>query len=267
MGLALTFDVYQPDEPNGAGVLYMNSGGYVSPYCDFHTEFGENYRLLADIEMEEADPYCREFGPRVLVDDGFTVFVVRHGSSPRFLVPDAVSDVRRAVRFIRDAASDYGVDPGKLGLWGGSAGGHLSLLLGSSIEIRNSDPSEDFELVEGRIAAVVAFFPVSDYEAYIEAIPEVVDWFPAMDFPAEQRRELSPVDFASADDPPTLIIHGDQDAVVPIVQGELMLHALQDAGVESELIVIEGAEHGFTGPDADFAQAESLSWFRRHLVP
>ena len=111
-GLAMTYDVYTPEtDANRAGVLFMVSGGWYSQWAP-----PENAKGL--------------FKP--LTDKGFTVFAVRHGSSPQFGIPDAVADVRRAVRYIRLNADKYHVDPNRLGVFGMSAGGHLSLVLGTA---------------------------------------------------------------------------------------------------------------------------------------
>ena len=268
-GMALTFDVYHPAEPNGAGVIIVNSGGYVSPVVTFHTEEDGQYRLLDDSELRPL-----QFSARLLVENGFTVFNLRHGSSPKFVLPEIVADVRRAVRVIRDVAPDYGVNPERLGLWGGSAGGHLSLLLGAAPEIGPQDAMDGNTPIEARVAAVFAYYPASDLEAgrvegarfTSEALgQELLAVYPAMDYPLEQDRELSPVHYATADDPPTLIIHGDQDPLVLLSQGQLMYNALLEAGATSELIVVEGAGHGFGGEDVDLALAQSLSWFQRYL--
>jgi fermentation-respiration switch protein FrsA (DUF1100 family) len=263
LGMALTFDVYQPEVPNGSGVVLMNSGRYKSPRCIFHTGEDETLRLLTDAELDVADPICRELGPRTLVDDGFTVFNVRHSSAPRFVLPEVVSDVRRAVRFIRSTASDYGVDPNRLGLWGASAGGHLSLLLGTASEIGNSGTDDPLELSDGSVAAIVAYFPPT---RFCQMPAENRARNPALDVPLDQLEELSPLHYATADDPPTLILHGDQDLGVPLEHGSQMYEALVSVGVESEFIVVEGAGHGFFGEDADFALAKTLDWFRRQLL-
>src|SRR4029078_1101742 len=81
---------------------------------------------------------------KFLLDKGFTVVVVRHGSSPKYFVPDAVSDVRRAVRYVRYHAKKWGVDPNRLGVHGGSAGGHLSLMLGMASDNGDSKEEEPF---------------------------------------------------------------------------------------------------------------------------
>lgn len=264
-GLAMTFDVYQPQERNGAAVIFINSGGWQSPAFDFDAPTSDGNRFLTDSEIDQADSIHREFSPRLLLESGFTVFNVRHGSSPRFEMPEIVADLRRAVRFILYRASEYGVDPERIGLWGGSAGGHLALLLGTTSEIGNVDASDDFELMPGRVAAVVVYFPVTDIQRLVRDRPVLVDWMPALDLGPEQYRGLSPIHFASPDDPPTLIIHGDQDTLIPIVEGESMHQALLASGVRSEFKVIVGAEHGFKGEDADLALAETVSWFQEHL--
>lgn len=102
--------------------------------------------------------------------------------------------------------------------------------------------------------------------AFLGASAETVVRFPALDVPSEELRAVSSVHFASPDDPPTLIIHGDQDELVPITMGQSMYSALQDAGVTSEFITVVGAGHGFRGQDADSALAASVAWFEQHLV-
>src|SRR5262249_55220286 len=108
-GLALTLDVFTPETPNGAGVVVFVSAEYRSG------------RGLLD-----------RFGPAIVprVGRGYTVFAVVHGSQPRYTVPDIVEDAHRAVRFVRHSARRYGVDPERLGAGGGSAGGHLALMVG-----------------------------------------------------------------------------------------------------------------------------------------
>jgi acetyl esterase/lipase len=96
--MALTFDVFKPANPNGAGVLYMVSGGWVSRWS--HPQQSQ-----------------ARYAP--FLEAGFTVFAVRHGSSPRYNVAEAVDDVKRANRYIRAYAGRWGVDPDRLGVTGG----------------------------------------------------------------------------------------------------------------------------------------------------
>ena len=245
-GMALTFDVLRPVDPNGAGVLRMESGGYRSRWRP------------TDVSVERY---------RALLDHGFTVFTVRHGSSPKFVVPEIVSDVRRAVRFIRLHARDFGIDPSRLGVWGGSAGGHLSLVIGTASD--DGDPSaEDPALrMNNRVAAVVAYYPPVDLRQWVRVTdPDNVNERSPVNFGPADAPAFSPILHVTPDDPPTLLIHGDQDEVVSVSHGQLMYEALQEHGVESELIIIEGAGHGFRGTDAARASAAMVEWFSTHLA-
>ncbi len=237
-GMALTFDVLRPAEPNGAGVLVIVSGGFFSGWQP------------TEISVERSREY---------LDHGFTVFIVRHGSNPKFVVPEIVSDVRRAVRFIRLHARDFGVDPDRLGVRGGSAGGLLSLVIGTTSDA--GDPSaEDLVLrMSDRVAAVVAYYPASDLRELVN------EDYPALNFDPAEAPAFSPILHATPDDPPTLLIHGDQDDVLDVSHSRLMYEALQEHGVESKLIIIEGAGHGFRGTDAARASAAMVEWFSTHL--
>ena len=282
-GMALTLDVYRPAQPNGAGVLLMNSGGYFSPVVAFHTEEDGRYRMRSNSELrgegasrEEgiergADP--RQFSPLPLLESGITVFNVRHGDGRKFLLPEIVEDVRTAIRFVRETAPDYGVSPERLGIWGGSSGGNLSLILGVTAEIAPG-AADGTTQSEAPVAAVVAYYPPGDIETLRLTAArfaeetfglDLLSFSPALGYSEERDAEFSPVHHATADDPPILIIHGDQDPVVPLTQGQRMHDALREAGAVSELIVIEGAVHGFLGDDADFALAQAVAWFQRHL--
>lgn len=242
-GMALTFDVFRPLEgANGAGVLYMVSGGWVSSWTP----------------PEQA---AARF--RFLLDRGFTVFSVRHGSSPRYFVPDATSDVKRATRYINLHAAEYGVDAERLGAWGGSAGGHLSLMLGLTADSGRVDASDPVERTPSRIAAVVAFYPPTDLRRW--AGPSTR--FPALDFDPALEETVSPILYVHGAAPPTLLIHGDSDTLVNVSHSTNLLQAFTTAGVTTELIVLEGAGHGFQGADRARAEEELVEWFTAHLAP
>jgi acetyl esterase/lipase len=242
MGMALTYDVVAPSVPNGAGVLFMVSGGWISRWSD----------------PEQAVERSAAFS--ALLERGFTLYLVRHGSSPIFKVPDAVADVRQALRHIRAHARERSVDPDRLGVFGGSAGGHLSLMLGAATESAyEGSPAMGDE----RPAAVVAYFPPVDLQGLVG--PN--DRFPALDFDAALADEVSPLLFVSKDDPPILLIHGDQDTLVPLDHSRRIHAALQEQGVATELIVIEGAGHGFRGDHETRAAQALVEWFERHLAP
>jgi acetyl esterase/lipase len=229
-GMALTFDVFRPASPNGAGVLYMVSGGWVSRW---------------------RDPQQAQASYAPLLEAGFTVFAVRHGSSPRYHVADAVDDVTIANRYIHEHAREWGVDPSRLGVTGGSAGGHLSLVLGNN----GTDASN-------RMRAVVAYYPPVDLREWRGPSER----FPALDFPEQDGERISPILQVSPDDPPTLLIHGTADRTVPIGHSERAHEAFRHAGVQTDYIVMEGAGHGFQGEQAAQATAARVRWFQDHLL-
>jgi len=245
-GMALTFDVFRPQgQPNGAGVLFMVSGGW-------HSRWTDPKNMLS------------RFQP--LLDEGFTVFSVRHGSSPKFLIPEVVNDVRRSVRFIRLHAKDYGVNPDQLGVWGGSAGGHLSLVLGTTSDKGNPKAKDAVLQNSDRVAAVVAYYAPTDIREFVDEKSPYYHNYPALQFDADLADDFSPVLHVTQDDPPTLLIHGDLDQLVPISHSEKILKQFQDHKVQAELLVIKNAAHGFKGEDNTRASQAVVKWFKQHLL-
>ena len=253
-GMALTFDVIRPlSGATGAGVLYMVSGGWVSSY---------------------APPQQTALRFQGLLDQGITVFVVRHGSSPKYLVPEIVEDVRRASRYIRYNASRWGVDPERLGAFGGSAGGHLALMLGLPDGKGDPTASEPFLRETSKVASVVAYYPPVDLRQLARGVnavnaastPAETQRFPALNFERERGGDYSPLLFVSPDDPPTLLIHGDADELVPVSNSHILNSAFQEHGVRNELIIIPGAGHGYRGEDAVRASEAMTDWFVRTLA-
>ncbi len=244
-GMALTFDVFQPEGGNHVGVLFMVSGGWFSRWAPPEQTMGL-------------------FKP--LLDKGFTVFAVRHGSSPKYVVPEVVSDVRRSVRFIRLHAKRLGVDPERLGVCGASAGGHLSLMLGATSDAGDPQAKDEVLRVSNRVAAVVAYFPPTDLRPYVKEDSPYRVSFPALCFDPNQADAVSPLRHVSSDDPPTLLIHGDNDTLVPLWHSEKMRDALKAQGVATELVTIKGAGHGFRGADAERGNAAWVAWFEKHLL-
>ena len=245
-GMALTFDVFTPANASGAAVLNMVSGGWRSQWRP-HDVSQRRYQAL--------------------LDAGFTVFAVRHGSSPKYAIPEIVPDVRRAVRYIRLNARRLGVDANRLGVQGGSAGGHLSLILGNASD--NGDPSSEDPVlrVSDRVAAVVAYYPPVDLRPMANGISveNPKTRFPALNFDPSEASAVSPIVHVSSDDPPTLLIHGDADGLVPVSNSHDIYAVFQEHGVESKVIIIPGADHGFRGEDAELATAAMVEWFVDHL--
>lgn len=248
-GMALTFDVIQPQKPNGAGVLFMMSGGWFSGW------------LPPEGFVSPAAPDgFKHF--RSLVESGYTLFIVRHGSAPQFKVPEAVADVRRAVRYIRLNAKKFDIDPARIGVCGGSAGGHLSLMLGTASDDGVKDAPDEVDRTSNRVAAVVAYFPPVDLREWVG--PN--DKFPALEFDPQLAESVSPVLHVTPDDPPTLLIHGDKDDLVKLDNSERIVAELKKQKVPCDLLVIEGAGHGFPGEQGKRASQKLIQWFDKHLA-
>ena len=243
-GLALIYDVIKPDNANDAAIVFMMSGGWFSRWTPAE---------LVSQRFED------------MLDAGFTVIPVYHGSAPRYHVPDAYSDVSRAIRHIKLRAQQHGIDPDRIGVTGGSAGGHLSLMIG--LDADAGDPNSDDEVMrqDNSVAAVVAYFPPVD----LRQLAGPGSWserFPALNFDPEKAESISPILHADPDDPPTLLIHGDADGLVGIENSVMMQEEFQSKNVESQFITIPGGGHGFQGDDAQLADSARLEWFKKHLL-
>jgi acetyl esterase/lipase len=259
-GMALTLDVLKPARPNGAGVIYMVSGGFVS-------------------DMSRTDGGF--FGPPVfkpVLDRGYTLFLVCHGSQPKFTIGEIVSDIHRAVRFIRVHAKDYGVDPDRLGIMGTSSGGFLALTIGTKGAPGDPEAKDAVDRASSRVRAVACFCPATDLVDYGKTGRSVLEFEPARsvwhafglegkarDEQIKALRELSPFASVSAQTPPTLIVHGDADLSVPYEQSERFVARLADNGVPHQLVTRKGAGHMWLGMATD---ARLLAdWFDKYLAP
>ncbi len=251
-GMALTYDVLTPENPNGAGVLSMISGAWYSVWRAPRQRIGSMQPLL---------------------NAGYTVFAVHHGSAPRFNVVEAVSDVRAAARHIVAHAVEYQVDANRLGVTGASAGGHLSLMLALNPEGKDEVPTgrrrwlgpryESSANTSAPLAAVVAYFPPVDMTAFMSQDERS----PQLKISESEAVAISPVKYATEDDPPVLLIHGDVDKVVPIKQSEILVKAMSQNNMNYDLIIMEGAGHGFRGEQSDQARSAMVAWFDKHLSP
>ena len=248
-GLAMTFDQYKPAVSSHRGaILFMVSGGWFSKWAPPEQQLG----------------FFKPF-----LDAEFTVFAIRHGSSPKYTIPEAVSDVRTAVRYIRHHAEHLKIDPNRLGVMGMSAGGHLALMLGTT----GTDGKQNASRVEeqsSRVAAVVALVPPTDLRVAVWDSPESLPayrQFPALDLDLTLAAENSPLLHVTSDDAPALVVMGEKDTLVPPKHGEWIQEAFVDKGTLSKLLILPEAGHGLEGSgNQATAFRESLAWFNRFLA-
>ena len=269
-GTALTLDVFAPKltggkDPNGAAVVIAVSGGFFSAHE--HINIG----------------FANEFLKR-----GYTVFAVVHGSQPKYTIPEILEDMHRALRFIRSRAGQYQIDPNRIGICGGSAGGHLSLMQGTAGTLGNPDAKDPVDRESSRVQAVACFFPPTDFMNYgtlgnialgtgilkdfrapfdFHELDNASKSFVAItdiDRIHEIGKKISPINHVSKDDAPTLIIHGDADTLVPYQQAEIMISKFKEIGVPCELVTKKGQGHGWLGLDKDFLIF--ADWFDKYLA-
>ena len=244
-GLAMTFDVLKPKQGvNGAGIICIQSGAWYSNY--------ESVEHCADVWQ-------------YMLSKGFTIFIVYHGSGTKYLLPEIVDDLHRAVRFIRAHAARFGVNPERLGAFGGSSGGHLALMLATTADDGNPKAAEELLRTSDRLAAVVAYFPPTDIRPWFKT-NRWKDYL-AFRFDPAIARFYSPLLAVSPRTAPTLLIHGDKDLGVPLEHSEKIYAELQKNHVPSELMVIQGGGHGFGGVNSCNAMFARDGWFEKHLLP
>lgn len=252
-GTVLTFDLFKPERPNGLGILYIMSGGWYSSH-----EF---------------------IGPKIvqpLFDHGYTVFAVVHGSNPRYSIPEIVPQIERSVRFIRHHAKEYGIDPNRLGVAGGSAGGHLTLMLATRGGPGKADAKDPVDRESSAVQAAAGFFPPTDFLNYGKPGESALGEGILRDFrsafgnvpqePEARRRfaeSISPAYHVRAGVPPVFLLVGDQDKLVPMQQSELFLERVKAVGGIGEIEVRPGQGHGWKDWENDVERF--AVWFDRHL--
>jgi dipeptidyl aminopeptidase/acylaminoacyl peptidase len=174
------------------------------------------------------------------------------------------------VRYIRFNAKRWGVDAERMGVHGGSAGGHLSLVLGMASDEGDPNAQEPFLRASDRVASVVAYYPPVDLRSMARGLnppppASGTTRFPALNFEREKAPDYSPIVHVTPDDPPTLLIHGDADQTVNVSHSHRMFDTLQQNKITSEKIILPGAGHGFRGEDAQKASAAMVAWFEKTL--
>ena len=270
-GVDLSYDVVIPENPNGAAVLLVVSGSWKSGPDKF-------------------EPWLSAS----LLRRGFTVIAISHLSQPKATVAEIVDDVNRAVRHIRHHAADYGVEPQRFGVTGGSSGGHLSLMLatrgGTGPATKESGSLPDpVDRESSAVQAVAVFFPVTDLVDLGPSTQNPGNGGPPMSYVAgfgfegvegdpkhiakadmvawkKIAHELSPIHNVDDRLPPILIHHGDADTLVPLDQSQRFIARAEELGLEEriELVVRPGRRHGWITMFWDVRQF--AQWFEEQLV-
>jgi acetyl esterase/lipase len=241
----LLLDLYLPDRPGGRWpvIVSVHGGGWAAG----SKEESSGFRYAAQ---------------------GYAVASIGYRLSGEAIFPAQIEDCKAAVRWLRANADKYNLDPSRFAAWGGSAGGHLAALLGTSGGVSELEGSLGNSGHSSRVQAVIDFFGPTDLlqmdaQAAQQAAVRAPMKHDAPNSPEsrliggpiqdnkEKANRANPIRYVSRDDPPFLIMHGDQDPLVPIGQSRLLHEALRGAGVEVSFIPVIGGGHGFSGPDID----------------
>lgn len=260
-GLALTLDVIDPEAGrNGIGLILVSSGSWISKKSD-------------DLEEEEKR---RKYDHWIqgLLKGGFTLFVVRHGSSPKYMVPEMTPDILRSIRYVRANAERFQVNPSRLGITSGSSGGHLSLMAATQGDDGNADASDPIDRVSSRTQAVVAWFPPTDmvnwngpngFALLALARPDLFErMFGDIKDLKSKLKGISPIHFVNKDSPPLLLVHGDADKTVPLQQSEIMRDKYAELGLPIKLVVQPGGGHS-SWPGIMDQYPIVWDWFQTYL--
>jgi acetyl esterase/lipase len=251
-GIDLKGDFYTPGTGNGPFpvVVLIHGGGWRS---------GDKRDM------------ARHAGP--LTKEGYACFSINYRLTPEGRFPRDVEDCKAAVQWLRRQAGRLNIDPDRIAAMGGSAGGHLAAFIGATDD--HDGFNDDEFSTSGRVQAVVALYGVFDFTA-MGVRTGGLRKFAYLRSPDGKEeaflQKISPATYISPDDPPVLMIHGVEDSLVPVEQSRLYSQALTDAGIENELILVEGVGHGFAPvkgmemkPSWDEITRDLLDFLDKHL--
>ncbi len=211
-----------------------------------------------------------------LARKGYVAVTVSYRLLPAFRFPDPLHDVKCAVRWLRANAARYGADPDRVGVFGHSAGGHLACMVGMAGGRHELEGNGGFKDQRSDVACVVCTSGLTDlaqlYASPAKGIAGTIAKRAVMGFVggtpdrlARDYQAASPVHYAGKSSPPTLLICGTKDDVVPNEQSLRLEKRLRDAGAEVRLLRLEGAAHDFTGEHRRRAEAACVEFLDRHL--
>ena len=268
-GMALMMIRQLPKHSNGRAIISVVSGNWRS-----------DYEMAARFEDKD----------KIYLNSGYTVFEVLTSSQPRYAIPNEVEDVKRAVRFVRYNAKEYGIDPDRIGITGLSSGGHLALMVATADDKLPDNSRDAVDRVSARVQAIAVFYPPTDFLNFgsegfnpvaTQAILVATGLAAAFDFKRwndttrtyvsitdtnarlEIAKQNSPIYAVTADDPPVLIIHGDADRLVPKQQSESIIKKFEEVKVPNKLIIKQGGSHGWRNSEVE--EQLFVEWFDKYL--
>lgn len=255
-GSELALDIYRPPQDDAPVTVYVHGGGWRSG--------------------DKADDSARRLAP--LSGYGVTVASVNYRLVPRGTFPDQLYDVKAAVRWLRANGPRLGLRTDRIGIWGASAGAYLGSLLALTAGVDSFEGTVGGNLEQSSaVQAVVHWFGQADllasgsrteaeahllpfaFEAGLLGVADIAD-------ASDRARELSLLSWISADAPPFLIAHGDQDHIVAPSEGQALHDALVRAGADSRFELLGGTGHEGAKFDHPATLAMTAAWLRTILL-
>lgn len=226
-GTPLKLDIYMPEHRSGTRaplVVHVHGGAWKTG--------------------DKANGIWLEAVMAEMINRGYVVASINYRMMPKYVWPAFIEDAKCSIRFLRANAAKYGIDPKRVGIWGGSAGGQLVALMGTADENAHLEGTGGYLDQSSRVQAVAEMFGVADMIRQAEYGDRAVR--AGFGQSTETLRLSSPVTYVSRDDPPFLILEGEKDKVTPPFQAQLMRGALIDAGASATLVMVKNAGHGLT---------------------
>jgi len=256
-GTGLLMDVFVPKEKaNGLGIIDVASGAWYS----------DRGKIRDHMRAQIYQIFCAH---------GYTVFAVRPGSRTRYTAREMDQHIKLAIRYVKGHATEYKINPDRLGLTGASAGGHLATLATISPEDGDADAKNPLQRHDTRVKATAVFFPPTDFLDWGGKLADM-NYLGNLLYVGgakgrtdeeikEAARAISPVYSVKAPaQVPFLFIHGDEDKVVPLQQSQKMAEAITNAGGSAELIVKKGGGHAWLTMSEEVKTM--ADWFDKHLA-
>jgi acetyl esterase/lipase len=234
--------IYLPDKENatGAAVVIFPGGGYG--------------HLAMDHEGHQIAKWLNSIGVA-----GFIVKYRHRNSGAGYGHPAPIQDAQRAIRMVRSRAREWGVDPGRIGIIGFSAGGHLASTVGTHFNTRYSEPVDEIDRSSCRPDFMILMYPVisfTEWYTHKGSMANLLGKNPDKDLVESFSNEKQ----VTSETPPTFLVHADDDKVVPAQNSVAFYLALRKAGVPAEMHIYEKGGHGF-GPG--IGKGACSSWMAR----
>lgn len=242
----LFLDIFVPNGKGRFPYLKPNDNGKGLGLIDIISGGWNDHRARQE-EHEKAGVF------KILCARGYTIFAIRPGSVSEFTALEMVDNLKQGIRWVKAHAQEYGIDPDRLGLFGASAGGHLSLLTMLSVSPGDPNASDPLQRFDTSVKAVAAFFPPTDFmnwggkPADPKREPGLI-YTEGLEGKSQEQidaamRRISPALQIKGKTAPLFLIHGDADPIVPLQQSQLMVEAMKAAGNEATLYVKSGGGH------------------------